>query len=634
MESKKRTGIVKILLFICLVFTMFSITFGSEFQMEWGKQTLQNETWTQINFSGFFIDPIVVATPQYSITTANFGISTWITNVTNTSFMVRTSDENFASQDNITTHYLIVEKGSWTLPGTTQKIQAGSLKTNKFGDNTVRWSCPTEGEIVTFPTSFSSFPLLISTRGSNNNPNAWANTFQHEPGVDAGTVTTSQMCIGLSQSKAVSPGTITNNETIYWIGVDEGNGTNIGSEYEVLWNARDTGDSGGNWINGYADALPFSQSWAHTWTDAPNIIIASQTTVGGSDGSWPVIYDTGNTSSLRIFVDEANERAHSGSESGGGFAFNNASAVIAPNNISWTSNPFDLGFGVITSGNITGITTIESYKNNNNITITCISGNCSRITTNFSSINLNHGEISSLSFTCSNQTTGNFNSIFGINSSEDSTQETLNISCQIFKEFGDLNVSLISPLSESIRPVAQNRTFNLEVDITCSGDENISCGNITAYPRYNGSLLNLGDGSDGALTVTTLNTVVNNYTYLTGNELVGSSSLEVNDISSFTNGDSILIIQMQNGSGIGNAGSYEYATVSSTSGSSLILNTPIIQSYGSGTFNSVISSVTQVVKIPQYSSVTINSGASITAPAWDGFEVELLLLEVKPQQTF
>jgi hypothetical protein len=618
MERKNRIGIVKIIIFMCLVFTMFSSAFA-QFQMEWNKQVITNETWTQINFSTFFIDPIVVATPEYSVTTQPFGISTWITNVTNTSFMLRTSDENFASQDSIMVHYLVVERGTWILPGTTQTIQAGSLDTNKVGDNVNRWTCPGQGDVVSFPTAFSSSPLLMSTRGSNNNPNAWANTFQHEVGVDAGTVSATQMCIGLSQSKAISPGAITNNETIYWIGVDEGNGFVEGVEYEVLWNERDTGDSGGNWINGYADALPFTQSWTRTWTGAPNIIIASQTSVGGSDGSWPVIYDTGNTGSIRMFVDEANERAHSGSESGGGFAFNNSDVIIAPNNISWILSNLDLGFGVITDGNISGTTIIESYKTNSNINISCLGGDCSRIETNFSSLTLGNSQSSTVDFTCSNQSTGIFNAQFEIISDEDSLIEELNVSCQIFKEFGELGVNLITPINSSIRAIAQNRTFSLEVDITCTGDLNTTCGNVTAYPRYNGTLLDLGDGSDGDLIVSSLNTIVNDYTYLTSDELTGSTTLGVDDTSAFSIGDSILIIQMQNGSGIGDSGQYEYATINSISGSNIIVDTPISYSYGSGTFNNLLSSVTQIVRIPQYNSVTINFGASITAPAWNGF---------------
>lgn len=618
MKNNLSTGIVKIGITILLVLSMISLSYA-QFQMEWGKQQLQNETWTQINLSTYFINPIVVAAPEYTTTTDVYGIDVQITNITNTSFMIRSSDENFASQDNITAHFLILEEGSWTLPGSGIKIEAGSFSTNKVASRSLGWDCPTYGESITFTTAFNNNPLVIATKTSNNNPTTWSTTFKHGPSANADSVSTTQMCIGHSFSKAISPGPFTNNEDLHWIAIDEGNGTLASSEYEILWQERDSGDSGGNWINGYNDPRPFTQSWSHTWSGAPNIIIGAITSVGGSDGGWAVIYDTGDVNDIRIFVDEPNERAHSGSESGGGFAFNNASYIEALPSINWSLKPFDIGFGVITDGNITSSTTIDAYKDHTNITISCISGNCSRITTNYTSINLNHGNSASIDFTCSNQTTGVFNAFYELSSNEDSNTDTLNVSCQIFKEFGDINVTLQAPNPGSTRFVAQNRTLTVEVDITCTGDLNTTCGNVTAYPRYNGSLLNLGDGSDGALSVSTINTVINNYTYLTGNELAGSTSLNVNDNSAFSTGDSILVIQMQNGTGIGEAGQYEYATVASTSGSNINLETPLSNSYGSGTYNSVTSSVTQIVRIPQYSDVTINSGASIIAPAWNGF---------------
>ncbi|MCA9496932.1 MAG: hypothetical protein KC589_08350, partial [Nanoarchaeota archaeon] len=307
-----------------LVFSMLLIPniFAANLQIEWDSQVVSPETWTQINLANNYDNPIVVASPEYSVTTNAFGISVWVTNVTSNSFMIRTSDENFGAADSINVHYIVMEEGDWNLPDSNIKIEAGRLSTNKVGiSGGGNHQCPTYGETISFTNSFNNNPLVISTRGSDNNPSAWAMTFQNDPSNQANPVPVDQMCIGLSQSKAISPGTITNNETIYWIAVDEGNGTLSGVEYEILWNLQDTGDSGGNWINGYADAKPFTQSWAHTWIGTPDVIIGSTTSTAGSDGGWGVIYDTGNTGSIRMFVDEPNERAHSGSESGGGWAF-------------------------------------------------------------------------------------------------------------------------------------------------------------------------------------------------------------------------------------------------------------------------------------------------------------------------
>ena len=129
----------------------------------------------------------------------------------------------------------------------------------------------------------------------------------------------------------------------------------------------------------------------------------------------------------------------------------------------------------------------------------------------------------------------------------------------------------------------------------------------------------LGNGSSGSLTVSSLNTVVNNYTYLTGNKNAGDNVIAVNSGTGFSNGDEILIIQMQNYSG-GTAGQYEFKKISSGGGTtSFTLDTPLKGSYNSGTFNSTNATVTQIVRVPQYTTITINSGASIIASAWNGY---------------
>ena len=129
-----------------------------------------------------------------------------------------------------------------------------------------------------------------------------------------------------------------------------------------------------------------------------------------------------------------------------------------------------------------------------------------------------------------------------------------------------------------------------------------------------------GDGSDGVLTVSTANEIINNYTYLTGNELSGDAIITVNSGSEFSDGDEILIIQMQDGTGSGVSGNYEFRTISSGGGTTtLTLDSGLENTYGSGTFDADSASATQVVRIPQYTTVTINSGASITASAWNGY---------------
>lgn len=137
-------------------------------------------------------------------------------------------------------------------------------------------------------------------------------------------------------------------------------------------------------------------------------------------------------------------------------------------------------------------------------------------------------------------------------------------------------------------------------------------------------------GNDGIKTVHAAQTVLNTYAALAANASQGDESLWVNDISllnggdALTGGDLLLIIQMQGASvrvenspnfgeitSYGSAGNYEFAGVGSVSGNQIFLNCGLLKSYSQ-------SGHTQVIRVPQYSSLQIEAGASVTAPAWNG----------------
>jgi len=128
----------------------------------------------------------------------------------------------------------------------------------------------------------------------------------------------------------------------------------------------------------------------------------------------------------------------------------------------------------------------------------------------------------------------------------------------------------------------------------------------------------VGDGSDGPLDVSSANQIVNNYAFLTGNENAGETTITVSGTSGFSVDDEILLIQIQNSSG-GEAGTYEFKHISSIMGNDITLTSSLDNNYYSGSFDSVDATASQIVRVPQYTSVTIDSGSSITAPAWDGY---------------
>lgn len=122
--------------------------------------------------------------------------------------------------------------------------------------------------------------------------------------------------------------------------------------------------------------------------------------------------------------------------------------------------------------------------------------------------------------------------------------------------------------------------------------------------------------SSGAIN-TSSNIVVNDYAYITNSTIAsGSSSLTVDQISSFTAGDLVLLIQMQSNSPT--LGSYEYLTIRSISGNQIYFTTSTVNSYTSGQPNLSAAYVSQLVRVPQFSSVVVNSGGLIQPVGWNG----------------
>ena len=139
-------------------------------------------------------------------------------------------------------------------------------------------------------------------------------------------------------------------------------------------------------------------------------------------------------------------------------------------------------------------------------------------------------------------------------------------------------------------------------------------------------------GQDGPRTITAANTIVNAYAVLGANAAATTTAITVTNIAqlaptgftALAQGDLLLIIQMAGATmnaldgpaygtvnSLGGAGRYEFAGVESVSGNQITLTCGLRNSY-------TMAGRTQVVRVPQYTTLTIALGASIVAPAWDG----------------
>jgi uncharacterized protein (TIGR03382 family) len=137
----------------------------------------------------------------------------------------------------------------------------------------------------------------------------------------------------------------------------------------------------------------------------------------------------------------------------------------------------------------------------------------------------------------------------------------------------------------------------------------------------------LGSGRDGALTVSTSNLVINSYAQVTAPLARGATSIPVGACAGasdcFKAGDLVMVLQATGltpgpGSGapepidLGSSpvGRWELARLASVSGMTLSLTTPLVNAYA--------ADVTQVIRVPEYTDVTVNLGRSIGAAPWNG----------------
>lgn len=157
-------------------------------------------------------------------------------------------------------------------------------------------------------------------------------------------------------------------------------------------------------------------------------------------------------------------------------------------------------------------------------------------------------------------------------------------------------------------------------------------------------------GKDGPLTVTAANTVINGYTQVVGAPAAGASTITVANISQLAYSgraleynDLVLIYQAQGATitttdtssygavtSYNSAGRFEFITVMGVNGNTITLA-------GCGTGSrlrwSYDNNRAQAVRVPQLSSLTVNSGASLVATPWNGTTGGIVAVHVQTTAT-
>jgi MYXO-CTERM domain-containing protein len=133
----------------------------------------------------------------------------------------------------------------------------------------------------------------------------------------------------------------------------------------------------------------------------------------------------------------------------------------------------------------------------------------------------------------------------------------------------------------------------------------------------------LGTGRDGSLVVSEPRRIINHYAQVTGPLAPGDTVLFVESAEGFSAGDLVMVLQT---TGIvpeprrgapgpidlthDSVGRWELARVESVRGGEVWLTAPLIHSYA--------ASVTQLIRVPEYTNVEVRADASVAAKPWDG----------------
>ncbi|ADO70145.1 adventurous gliding motility protein AgmC [Stigmatella aurantiaca] len=149
---------------------------------------------------------------------------------------------------------------------------------------------------------------------------------------------------------------------------------------------------------------------------------------------------------------------------------------------------------------------------------------------------------------------------------------------------------------------------------------------VCALPAWAAQdLFGVGTGRDGALTITTNNQMINRYARVRAPLAPGDTTIPITATSGWSAGagDLVMVIQTtgivpEPASGgpttidLSNdpVGRWELARVISVTATTLTLEEPLSYSYA--------SNVSQVIRVPEYTTVTIAASGNITARAWDG----------------
>ena len=241
-------------------------------------------TPTTAQLSGFFVDPVVVCTPQYANNTTPIVVR--VGQVGSSSFDVRLQSPQGSAIADETVSCVVVETGVHLIDGVPIEAQKYS---SDVTDNASNWN----GQPQTYGQTYTN-PVVLGQVMSENDPR-WSVFWAR--GVAAGDPP-SASTLYTGKHVGEDPDRPREDETIGFVVFESGHGTLAGVEYEAL--------VGANAIQGVDNGPPFSYAFASPFGAPPQVGIATLAGMNGINGGFAQLHGAAplTATSLALSVDE------------------------------------------------------------------------------------------------------------------------------------------------------------------------------------------------------------------------------------------------------------------------------------------------------------------------------------------
>ena len=253
------------------------------FKMEWGSITLPsgNFNWTQLNFQLEYEDPVIVCTPRYSAGETPRAVR--VRNLTSTGCeLALQALKSGATAPETIVSYLVMEAGVWDLSEAPFKCEAGKVTVSE-ADGSANWW--TNGVNVSWGQSYSGTPTIFAQVLTVNNTD-YAVAYVHRYGTDQQnppSFSDSGFYLGFHQGELTKTAPNHGEEVVGYIVIAAGTDGNnkIGTNQRIRTGDVVTGDPYQVNISGFSQA--------------PEVVIATQQEMDGSDGSFTIVNETASS---------------------------------------------------------------------------------------------------------------------------------------------------------------------------------------------------------------------------------------------------------------------------------------------------------------------------------------------------